>query len=62
MPLTLDDWEVAMNDDHLRALASAWTISMMASVLVCVAMAIVPIWNTATYFSALNEALMMDHF
>jgi hypothetical protein len=51
-----------MNDDPLGALASAWTVSMLASVLVCVALAVAPVWSTATYFSALNEALAADHF
>ena len=51
-----------MNDDPLSALASAWTVSMLASVLFYVALTLVPIWNNATYFSALDEALTMDHF
>jgi hypothetical protein len=51
-----------MNDDPLSALASAWTVSMLASTLLFVALALVPIWNTSTYFSALDEALTMDHF
>jgi hypothetical protein len=51
-----------MNDDPLRALASAWTVSLLASVLLLVTLALVPIWNTSTYFSALGEALTMDHF
>jgi hypothetical protein len=53
---------VAMNDDPLSALASAWTVSMLASSLLFIALALAPIWNTSTYFGALNEALTMDHF
>jgi hypothetical protein len=51
-----------MNDDPLSALASAWTVSMLASVVLCVALALVPVWNTSIYFSALDDALTMDHF
>jgi hypothetical protein len=35
---------------------------MVASVMLFVAMALVPVWNTSIYFSALDEALTMDHF
>jgi hypothetical protein len=51
-----------MNDDPLSALASAWTVSLLASAMLFVALTLVPIWNTSIYFSALEEALMMDHF
>jgi len=51
-----------MNDDALSALASAWRVSVLASTLLFVALALGPIWNTSIFFSTLDEALMMDHF
>ena len=43
------------------ALASAWYVSVTASCLLFAALAIAPMWDTALYFRALNEALVMDH-
>ena len=51
-----------MNDDALSALASAWRVSVLASTLLFVALALGPIWNTSIFFSALDEALTIDHF
>ena len=50
-----------MTDDALHALASAWYVSVTASCLLFAALAIAPMWDTALYFRALNEALVMDH-
>jgi len=51
-----------MNNDPFSALAAAWTVSVLASVVLCVALTLVPVWNTSIYFSALDEALTMDQF
>jgi hypothetical protein len=50
-----------MIDDPLAALASAWRVSLVASVLLFTALAIAPIWDSAIYMKALNQALTMDH-
>jgi hypothetical protein len=51
-----------MIDVAFSSLVSAWRVSLVASMLLFTALAIAPIWDTAVYVKALNEALMMDHF
>jgi hypothetical protein len=51
-----------MIDDPISALISAWRVCLVASALLFVALALAPVWDTAIYFKALNEALTMDHF
>jgi hypothetical protein len=50
-----------MIDDALSALASAWRVSLTATVVLFAALAIAPMWDTAIYLKALQEALVMDH-
>jgi hypothetical protein len=51
-----------MDDDHFSALVSAWAVSLVASVVLFVALAVAPIWDPVIYFGALDQALTEDHF
>jgi hypothetical protein len=50
-----------MIDDAFSALVSAWHVTLTASCLFIVAVALAPYWDTAIYLKSLQEALMMDH-
>jgi hypothetical protein len=50
-----------MIDDAFSALVSAWYVSLTASCLLFAALAVAPYWDSTIYFSALREALIMDH-
>jgi hypothetical protein len=49
-----------MIDDPLAALASAWWVSLVASALLFVALAIAPIWDSAIYLKVLHQTLTSD--
>lgn len=49
-----------MHDDALSALASAWRVSLVASILLFAALAIAPVWDRDVYIKALHEALTME--
>ena len=46
--------------DALAALAQAWTVTMIATALFLVALAIAPIWDGAIFMQALCDALRGD--
>jgi len=49
-----------MTDDHLNALVSAWCVTLTATGLLFVALAIAPYWDSAIYLKALHQALTTD--
>ncbi len=42
------------------ALARAWMVTMIATVLLCIALAIAPVWDRAIYMDGLRDALSRD--
>jgi hypothetical protein len=53
---TADDVEVRMpgiNEKALQALTKAWIMTVIATVLLSVALAVSPVWDSAGYLSAL---------
>ncbi|HTW54355.1 MAG TPA: hypothetical protein VME45_20875 [Stellaceae bacterium] len=51
-----------MTDHQISTLTAAWLVSLTAIMLLFVALAIEPIWNTNVYLQGLAEAIMIDHF
>jgi hypothetical protein len=51
-----------MIDEFFSALISAWRVTLIASALLFTALAIAPMWDSAIYVKALNEALTIDQF
>ncbi len=49
-----------MIEDAISALVSAWYVTLTASCLLFVAVAVAPYWDSAVYFKALHEALVTD--
>jgi hypothetical protein len=48
-----------INDRALRALTKAWVTTVIATVLLCVALAVAPTWDSAGYLRALPGALSL---
>ena len=51
-----------MTDDPFSAFAAAWRVSLVATSLLFLAMAIAPLWDAGIYASALKQALVQDHY
>ena len=49
-----------MFDDAFTALVSAWYVTLTASLLLLVALAVAPYWDRAVYLKALHEALVTE--
>jgi hypothetical protein len=50
-----------MLDRAFSALASAWIVTFVATVVLFAALSAASIWDTAIYFKALQDALTMEH-
>jgi hypothetical protein len=48
-----------MNDKALQALTKAWIMTVIATALLSVALAVSPVWDGAGYLSALPGALSL---
>jgi len=48
-----------INDRALRALTRAWITTVIATGLLCAALAIAPMWDSAGYLRALPGALSL---
>jgi ABC-type arginine transport system permease subunit len=48
-----------MNDKALQALTKAWIMTVIATALLSVALALSPVWDSAGYLSALPGALSL---
>jgi hypothetical protein len=48
-----------MNDKALQALTKAWIMTVIATALLSVALAVSPVWGGAGYLSALPGALSL---
>jgi hypothetical protein len=46
-----------MNDRILRALTKTWIMTVIATALLSIALAVSPVWDSAGYLSALPGAL-----
>jgi len=49
----------SINDKALQALTRAWVTTVIATVLLSVALAVSPVWDSAGYLSALPGALSL---
>ena len=48
-----------MNDKALQALTRAWITTLIATELLSVALAVSPVWNSASFLNALPGALSL---
>jgi hypothetical protein len=54
-----EDQMPGINDRALRALTRAWITTVIATGLLCAALAIAPMWDSAGYLRALPGALSL---
>ena len=48
-----------MNDKALQALTKAWIMTVIATALLSLALAVSPVWDSAGYLNALPRALSL---
>ena len=49
-----------MDDQALRALGAAWTVTVIAVVIFAAVLSLSPFWKGPAYFRALQDALAQD--